>query len=457
MIRLIKSMLLPAGIATSLSVQAELTKPNIIVFIADDLGWEDLEPYGNNKIQTPNINKLAKEGCRFDKVFLTASSSSPSRASILTALYPSETGASELHQPLSAGQIVASTPLRNIGYYTVSAGKWHLGDVKDQWDKVQIVPGNSSAEMGDIWINTIQHLPENKPFFIWAAANDPHRTYDEITPKVNNPDSLKLPTYLPNLSVVRNDYADYYNEISRFDTHVGMAVDELKRLGLYENTIIVIMSDNGSPMPTAKTRTNLQGMKTPLIIVNAARIQPNTCNRALISSIDIMPTLLEWAGTQYPNTVSGISFAGICPDNKQIFREYAFAEHNWHDFMAYERAIYSDSLILNVNYLPHLPATPPNDVVKSKAYQVFRQAFENGELNGKYQETFYSPRSEYELWNYEKDPHCTVNEVKNKDFSEQFKKMNRALKTHLKQTRSYRDIKYLTKDKYDRKTGALIK
>jgi N-sulfoglucosamine sulfohydrolase len=175
------------------------------------------------------------------------------------------------------------------------------------------------------------------------------------------------------------------------------------------------MSDNGSPMPTAKTKTKtkLQGMKAPLITVNADRIQQNSTNDALLSSIDIMPTLLEWAGTKFPVTVSGKSFAKICLTNKKTFRKYAFAEHNWHDFKAYERAIYSEHLILNVNYLPHLPATPPNDVVKSEAYQEFRLMCEKGKLDSIYNETFYHPRSEYELSNYVKDPHCAENVIKN--------------------------------------------
>lgn len=455
--RLIHYTLISASMVTSVSAQSDLKKPNIIVFIADDLGWEDLEPYGNKRIQTPNINNLAKKGCRFDKVFLTASSSSPSRASILTSLYPSETGAARLHLPLSADKIVASTPLRESGYFTVSVGKWHLGKKAEaQWDKV--IQGIKHEDMGDTWKNTIRDLPKDKPFFIWAASHDPHRSYDENTPKIHDPASLTLPSYLPDLPEIRNDYANYYNEISRFDLHVGMAVSELKRLDLYENTIIVIMSDNGSPMPTAKTRTNLQGMKTPLIIVNAERIQKNTTCNALISSIDIMPTLLAWAGTQYPNKVSGKSFAKICVDNKQKFRKYAFSEHNWHNFRAYERAVYTDSLILNLNFLPHLPATPPYDVWKSPAYEVFRKAYERGELNSSYNETFYSPRAEKELWNYILDPHCFVNLIENDKYNVQVSRMEQALKKNMKHIRDFfPGEKNLTQDQYNRKTGVSIR
>jgi N-sulfoglucosamine sulfohydrolase len=204
-----------------LFAESALKKPNLIVFIADDLGWEDFEPYGNNQIITPNISSLARQGCRFDKVFLTASSSSPGRASILTSLYPSETGAAELHQPLSSSSILATTPLRDIGYYTESDGKWHLGKVKSQWDKVS---NAMDHQMGDAWVNAIRKMPQDKSFFLWEAAYDPHRGYNEITPKVHDPEALTLPSYLPDLPIVRRDYADYYNEITRFDEHIGMDV-----------------------------------------------------------------------------------------------------------------------------------------------------------------------------------------------------------------------------------------
>jgi N-sulfoglucosamine sulfohydrolase len=102
-------------------------KPNILIFIADDVSYNDFGCYGHPVIKTPNIDKLAKNGLRFTNAFLTISSCSPSRISILTGRYPHNTGAAELHTDIPAGQVLFPQMLKDAGYYTAQAGKWHLG------------------------------------------------------------------------------------------------------------------------------------------------------------------------------------------------------------------------------------------------------------------------------------------------------------------------------------------
>ncbi|MCB0842543.1 MAG: sulfatase-like hydrolase/transferase, partial [Bacteroidetes bacterium] len=102
--------------------------PNIILIIADDMAWDDSGAYGHPSIRTPNIDRLAREGMRFDRAFLTTSSCSPSRSSIITGKYPHQTGAQELHLPLPGDQVTFVEKLKAAGYWTASAGKWHLGE-----------------------------------------------------------------------------------------------------------------------------------------------------------------------------------------------------------------------------------------------------------------------------------------------------------------------------------------
>src|SRR5262249_58046513 len=101
-------------------------RPNFLVLVADDMGCDECGAYGHKTIRTPNIDKLARDGMRFDNAFLTCSSCSPSRASILTGRFPHNTGAQQLHWPLPADQVMVTEQLRKAGYYTASAGKWHL-------------------------------------------------------------------------------------------------------------------------------------------------------------------------------------------------------------------------------------------------------------------------------------------------------------------------------------------
>src|SRR3954452_24638892 len=113
-------------------------RPNVVLIIADDMAWDDCGAFGNPKVRTPNIDKLAREGLRFDRAFVTASSCSPSRASLITGRYPHNTDAEELHWPLPAGQVTFVEALRASGYWTAAAGKWHLGNpAKARFDLVR--------------------------------------------------------------------------------------------------------------------------------------------------------------------------------------------------------------------------------------------------------------------------------------------------------------------------------
>src|SRR5690606_33183354 len=107
---------------------AQVSKPNFVFFITDDIGWADLGCYGNPDVRTPNIDRLANKGLKFENVYLTTSSCSPSRCSIITGRYPHNTGAPELHDTLPAGQVMFPQLMRNVGYYTVLSGKNHMGN-----------------------------------------------------------------------------------------------------------------------------------------------------------------------------------------------------------------------------------------------------------------------------------------------------------------------------------------
>ena len=110
--------------ATTLSAQ---NQPNIILFIADDVSWDDLGCYGNRDVKTPNIDRLASQGIRFDNFFLTASSCSPSRNSIITGRYPHNTGACELHTEPPLEMVSFPEILKQNGYYSAHSGKFHMG------------------------------------------------------------------------------------------------------------------------------------------------------------------------------------------------------------------------------------------------------------------------------------------------------------------------------------------
>lgn len=431
------------------SQEEKAEQPNFIVFIADDAAWNDCGPYGNDAIKTPNINKLAEEGLVFDNAFLTTSSCSPSRCSILTGRYPHSTGAPELHMPLPADQVLFAGELQKAGYYTAVAGKYHIGPERAEFDSIY----GGSPSGCENWLRALQNRPDDKPFFLWLAALDPHRAYQPNTiPEPHDPDDVIVPPYLPDNDSTRKDLALYYDEISRLDSYLGDVMEELRRQGEDENTLVIYMTDNGRPFPRCKTRLYDSGIKTPFIVRWPDKIEKGRTD-AMISSIDIAPTFCELAGAEMSETFQGISFAPVLEDFSAKTRDYIASEHNWHDYQAHERAVRNDRFLYIRNAFPQLNASPPADAVRSITYQKMIELFEAGELNDKQLDCFITPRPAEELYDVVKDPYHFNNLAENPDYQKQLQEMSLLLDSWIEE---FNDTipQNPTPDKFDRWSGA---
>jgi N-sulfoglucosamine sulfohydrolase len=403
------------------SPAAEQARPNIVVMIGDDLGWEDSGPYGNRAVRTPNIDRLAKEGMRFDRAILTCSSCSPSRASIMTGRYPHNTDAEQLHWSLPRSQITFVEKLKAAGYWTAAAGKWHLGPhVKDRFDVVAEagtagfqLSGRKSKMIDDgdesgcaNWLPALKSRPKDKPFFLWLAALDPHRDYKpNAIANPHKPEHVIVPPYFPDTPEVRRDLALYYDEIARLDENIGKMLNELDAQGVTSNTLVIFMADNGRAFPRCKTTVYDSGIKTPFIVRWPARVKAGATCGSLISSIDIAPTLLELAGVERLRTFQGHSFAKVFTNPTAKIREHAFAEHNWHDYDAHKRAVRTERFKYIRNFDANLPNTPPADAVRSPTFQAMRKLRDAGKLSPQQMACFVKPKPEEELYDVESDPH----------------------------------------------------
>ena len=241
-------------------------RPNFIIFIADDMAWEDCGAYGHPTVRTPNIDALAKAGMRFDRAYLTCSSCSPSRCSILTGRYPHSTGAGELHLPLPADQTMFTKPLMQAGYWTAAVGKWHLGEAVA--DQVDYRKPSRPESMGQAWLTASAGTSQsrNRFFFGPLTATRIVDTNPAPSDPPHEPADVVVPPFLPDTSAVRKDLALYYDEVSRFDLHIGMVLDELDKQQIADNTFVLVISDNGRPFPYCKTRVHVPGARTPFVI-----------------------------------------------------------------------------------------------------------------------------------------------------------------------------------------------
>jgi len=411
---LLISLLIISSCNSNLSEKPD--KPNFIIFIADDISWDDFGCYGNSFVQTPNIDKLSSEGIMFSNMYLTTSSCSPSRNSIMTGRYPHNTGAPELHTEPPLDMVSLAQELKNSGYFTVSSGKFHMGDyVRKGFDL--IYEGKKITGLGgeEKWVSSIEERPKNKPFFLWYASHDAHRDWGENDfSGTHDIENLTPPEYLINDNSTRLDLANYYDEIKRFDHSIGEVIATLKKENIYDNTFIIVMADNGRPFPHSKTRLNDQGVKTPFILsFKNGNITGKTSS--LVSSIDIAPTILDFAGIKVNQSFQGNSFKNLLEKPDKPFRNYVFAEHNWHDFESHGRMVRNKNFMLIENNRTQFAHLGPLDALNSESYFSLLEKKESGEISEIQSEIFISPRPKEEFYNMQNDFFQRKNLINNKE------------------------------------------
>ncbi len=464
-------LLLPAGCGQHETEERLPAKPNIIFIIADDMNWDDCGTCGHPYIRTPHIDRMAENGMMFTNAFLTTSSCSPSRASIITGMYPHQTDAEQLHWPIPPDKITFVELMREAGYWTAQAGKWHMGDyVTDRFDflaseeafyrladqmEVPDLPPVDGSNC-HLWLPTLQIRPDDRPFFLWLAASDPHRPYfDGAIPEPHGPDDVIVPPYMPDKPDVREDFAMYYDEITRMDDYIGQLIDELERENIAENTLILVISDNGRPFPRDKTTMYDGGIKTPFILQWPAAIKPGSVSGSLVSAVDIAPTFLRLAGLEPGKTFIGKDFSLVLTEPQQEIREYVFAQAHWHDHERMYRAIRDKRFKYIRNFYPDLPNTPPADALNSPTFRRMLEMKDEGQLNSYQLNVFIAPTPEEELYDLENDPFELYNLAADPAYAEILDRMRGVLQKYMDSTN---DIipEVRTPDEFHRRTGEAL-
>lgn len=284
-------------------------RPNILVLIADDWSYPHAGAYADPIVRTPTFDWLAENGLLFSNAYCAAPSCSPSRAALLTGRYP--------HQLDEGGNLWSEFPARYAAYPAeLAAAGYHVGSHRKGWG-----PGDYEAQgyehnpAGKHYASLPAFLDgktEDQPFCFWMGSSDPHRVYETNTGVKSgmDPAAVELPSYYPDNPCVRNDWLDYYFEVERFDRQCGHALNELRRRGLLENTLVVMTSDNGMPFPRAKANLYDPGTRVPLVVYWADRLPRGRRVDAFVNAIHLAPTILDAAGVELPPTVTGRSLLG---------------------------------------------------------------------------------------------------------------------------------------------------
>ncbi|MEF8845755.1 MAG: sulfatase-like hydrolase/transferase [Bacteroidales bacterium] len=290
-------------------------RPNILLLMSDNHSWNHLGCYGDPVVKTPNIDAVASRGVRFTQAFCAAPSCSPARAGMLTGqdIWRLEEGAN-LWGVLPDKFPCYTDMLEVSGYHVGIQGKgWGPGSVKMSGRGYN--HGGRTYESFDRFLEANN---EDKPFCYWLSSPDPHRPFTEgagVKSDMNLSD-VEIPSYLPDNETIRRDICDYYYDIEHFDHVVGQLLERLKKAGEYENTVIVICSDNGWQMPRGLANLYDSGTRIPLIIAWPGEIPGGRVVDDPVNLNDLAPTFLELAGEQIPESMTATSLTKLLFTNQ---------------------------------------------------------------------------------------------------------------------------------------------
>lgn len=300
--------------------------PDIVVFLTDDQSQTDLTPYGSTTMRTPNMQRLADTGLTFTRAYTASPSCAPSRAALLTGLMPARNGAEANHTKPHAHLKKWPAWFQELGYEVVAFGKVaHYKHAADYgFDHFAHDTFHDHAGIAAA-VEFLRKRDTTKPLCLFVGSNWPHVPWPE-TNSTNALRRLPLPAKSIDTPATREWRGRYVAAVAKADDDVGVILDAANR-HLSKNAIFLFTTDHGAQWPFAKWNCYEAGVKVPLIIVWPGVARPGTRTDAMVSWVDLLPTLLEAAGARPPKSIDGRSFLDVIRGRKQEHRERIFTTH----------------------------------------------------------------------------------------------------------------------------------
>lgn len=378
-------------------------KPHILVFLADDHGYLDSQVYGNDEVRTPNMLRLAKAGMTFTHAFVASPSCAPSRAALLTGLMPARNGAEANHSKPRADIKKLPAYFKELGYEVVAFGKVshyrHTADygfdhfAHDAFHEHQAIPAA---------LKWLRERTNTGPLCLFVGSNWPHVPW----PEKPDTQTKTLPPTQIDTAETRRARARYYEAVARMDTELGQVYDAaLAKLGT--NLLFLHTSDHGAQFPFGKWNCYDAGIRTSLLIAWPGVVKRDSRTSAMVSWIDILPTLIEVAGGTPPAALDGRSFLSVLKNEKASHRDRIFATHSSDGKMNLYpmRCIRTADWKYILNLQPELKFTTHIDLTEGKAY--WDSWTDAAKTNQAATATVkrYHQRPAEELYNLRTDPH----------------------------------------------------
>lgn len=409
---------------------APAKRSNILLVLSDDHSYPHVGCYGNPDIKTPNLDRFAAQGLRLDRAYVACPQCVPSRAAIMTGRSPVAIAMTRFSAPLARDVVTYPELLRGQGYFTGVAGRtFHLDGAANTPESRAVFEKHGlqtfsqrldyvkqAGKRPDILAQYREFLdaaPKDKPFFLQLCFSDPHRPLDKnAIPEPHDPAKLTLPAHYPDTPAVREDFARYYDEISRFDGDFGTVLAELDKRGLADNTLVAFMGDNGASQLRGKGTLYELGIHVPLLVRWPGVVKPGSTSATMISAEDLAPTFLDAAGVAPAKEMTGCSFLRLLRGESFEGRKQVFAERGAHgsglptNSAAFDlgRCVVTTRYKLIYNALWQLPYTPV-DFAGDPFWKELQDLHAAGKLSPELSRVYFSPtRPMFELYDLETDP-----------------------------------------------------
>ena len=404
-------------------VKAE--RPNIIWIMAEDMST-DLETYGMSNVKTPNLNKMASEGVRFDNAFVTNPICSPSRSAMMVGTHQIVTNShhhrSNRNTPLDSQFKPFTKLLRDADYTTILGNhsvmkKGRKIDVNFKHKPIGKWDGKTEFGLFDKY-DTFEK--EDQPFFAQIQLVVTHRGdwWDEVREKSKHPvdpKTLTLPPYLADDSAIRLDWAKYLDQIEYMDNEVGMIFKELEDKGMADNTIVIFIGDNGRCNIRGKGYLQDPGLRIPFIVYYPEQLKGGQVRKGVVSATDITATIIDFAGIDVPSYMTGKPIF-----NKNFDRKFVYGARDlWDEIDEKSRAVTSEYWAYIRNDKPEVPYDAAQAYLEfyRPAVHRMRTLYKEGKLNENQKPFFEPTKPKEELYNLKEDPHQLNNLVQNSKYA----------------------------------------
>ncbi|GAB5401789.1 MAG: sulfatase [Aureliella sp.] len=386
---------------------AEKRLPDIVVYLADDLSAGDLPVYGGSDIETPAIDALAADGMVFNRAFVASPACAPSRAALLTGLMPARNGAEENHTYPRKGTIRLPQILRELGYHTAAFGKVAHAKSAKNYGFETIDLGKDIPQVRPAVKAFLEGRTDPRPLALFVGVSNPHVPWPSestVDPKV-----IKLPPKLLDTPQTRVQRSRYLQEVKDLDAYLA-ELRELTDKHMSNDKLFVFSSDHGAQFPFGKWTLYDEGIRVPLIVSRASMIKRGSRTDAMVSWIDILPTLIDVAGGTTPAGRDGRSFASVLTGDATDHRERIFTTHSGDRMMNVylSRSVRTERFKLIWNPHPEFAFTTHIDLLlRTTSGDYFKQWTERAKTDEHAAKVVASHhgRPELELYDLHSDPH----------------------------------------------------